>query len=72
MGATEGPYGLLPRREILASTEESDPEYLFLEAHSVGPGSLQSPVSSFLLLLILPLLGPPAAPSVGWLWGAAF
>lgn len=58
MGATGGPCGLLPKREVLARAEESDPECLFLEAHSVGPGSLQSPTGFSFLLLILPLLGP--------------
>lgn len=51
-----GPCGLLPRRGILARAEESSPGCLFLEAHSSGLGSLQSPVSSSLLPLTLPLL----------------
>lgn len=63
-----GPRGSLwppSRREILASWEDYDPGCLFLENHSVGPGSLQSPISSSFLLLILPLPAPVLPPQLG-------
>lgn len=71
-GATEGPCRLIPRREILARVEESHPECLFLEAHSVGPGSLQSPLRSSFLLLIFLLPGPLFCLLSWMLQGAAF
>lgn len=58
MWTTEGPCGLVPRREILAKIEKSHPECLFLEAHSMGPGSLQSPLCFLFLLLVLSLPWP--------------
>lgn len=41
-GNPTGSCGLIPRKEVLARAEKSHPECLFLEAHSVGPGSLRS------------------------------
>lgn len=71
-GAIEGPCRLIPRREILARVEKSHPECLFLEAHSVGPGSLQSPPRSSFLLLIFLLPGPLFCLLSWVLQGAAF
>lgn len=46
-GDHRGSCGLIPRREVLARVEKSHPECLFLEAHSVGPGSLWSLFSPY-------------------------
>lgn len=58
------PCGLIPRREILARLEKSCPECLFLDDHSMGPGSLRAlsaPLSySVLAGLQRPTLVPPA------------